>query len=40
MAKQTLMQYRTINHDEFKKYPEKEQEQCVQFLEMLTGKMW
>ena len=25
MAKQTLMQYRTIDHDEIKKYPEKEQ---------------
>ena len=25
MAKQTLMQYRTIEHDEIKKYPEKEQ---------------
>ena len=25
MAKQTLMQYRTIDHDETKKYPEKEQ---------------
>ena len=29
MAKQTLMQYRTIDHDEFKKYPEKEQEQIM-----------
>ena len=25
MAKLTLMQYRTIDHDEIKKYPEKEQ---------------
>ena len=25
MAKQTLMQYRTIDHNEIKKYPEKEQ---------------
>ena len=25
MAKQTLMQYRTTDHDEIKKYPEKEQ---------------
>ena len=25
MAKQTLMQYRTIDHDEIKKYPVKEQ---------------
>ena len=25
MAKQTLMQYKTIDHDEIKKYPEKEQ---------------
>ena len=29
MAKQTLMQYRTINHDEIKKYPEKEEEQIM-----------
>ena len=29
MAKQTLMQYRTIDDDEIKKYPEKEQEQIM-----------
>ena len=29
MAKQTLMQCRTIDHDEFKKYPGKEQEQIM-----------
>ena len=29
MAKKSLMQYRTIDHDEIKKYPEKEQEQIM-----------
>ena len=41
MAKQTLMQYRTIDHDVIKNILKKNKNKLlVQFLEMLKGKIW
>ena len=40
MAKQTLIQYRTIDHAVIKNILKKNKDKWVQFLEMLKGKIW